>query len=251
MPPQPPTPTLSSSASATTPIPTGTAANFAAFYEPSWGRHKARTRPVPGNHDYHVAGAADYLEYFCPSAASCSFPGGTQQLYYSYDLGNWHIVALNSEADTAAGSAQLQWLQADLAAHPTSCLLAYWHQPLFSSGTTHGGNSAVRPFWTALYAARADVVLNGHEHNYERFAKQSPAGVADSQGIREFVVGTGGAGTGSYTFGSPVANSEVRHSAGNFWGVLKLALRDGGYDWTFVPAQGTTFTDSGSGTCNK
>lgn len=231
--------------------PDGTAANFAASYEPTWGRHKARTRPVPGNHDYHVAGAVDYLNYFCATAASCSFPGGSPQRYYSYDLGAWHIVALDSEADTAAGSTQLQWLQADLAATTKRCVLAYWHKPLFSSGTTHGGAATVKPFWDLLYAAKADVVLAGHEHHYERFAKQSPAGAADPGGIRQFVVGTGGAPTASYTFGGTAANSELRYGGAAAYGVVRFTLRDGGYDWTFVSIAGTSAVDSGTATCNR
>ena len=231
--------------------PDGASANFSTYYNPTWGRHKSRTRPVPGNHDYHVAGAADYLTYFCATSEACVFPGGTKQLYYSYNVGDWHIAALNSEADTAAGSVQLQWLQSDLAAHPNSCVLAYWHKPLFSSGTLHGGTSAVKPFWDALYAAKADLVLVGHEHNYERFAKQSPTGVADPNGIREFVIGTGGAGTSGYPFGTPKPNSEVQYSSATAWGVVKFTLRDGGYDWTFLPVAGTSFSDSGSGSCNK
>lgn len=231
--------------------PDGTTSNFSAFYDPTWGRHKPKTRPAPGNHDYHVANAADYLNYFCATSVACVFPGGTKQLYYSYDLGDWHIIALNSEAETSAGSAQLQWLQTDLASHPTFCVLAYWHKPLFSSGSTHGGTSTVKPFWDTLYAAKADLVLAGHEHNYERFAKQSPTGVADPNGIREFVIGTGGAGTSSYGFGTPKPNSEVRNSSATAWGVVKFTLRDGSYDWSFLPVAGTAFSDSGSGTCNK
>jgi len=231
--------------------PDGTAANLAAYYAPTWGRHRARTRPTPGNHDYHVAGAADYLDYFCASPSACSFPGGSQRLYYSYDVGNWHVVALDSEADIAAGSAQLRWLQADLAAQTRRCILAYWHRPLFSSGTTHGGSVAVKPFWDALHAAQADVVLAGHEHNYERFAKQDPTGAADPRGIRQLVVGNGGASTTSYAFGAPRANSEVRYGGANAWGILRLTLRDGSYDWEFLPVQGGSFTDSGTGTCNR
>lgn len=231
--------------------PDGTQTNFVTYYDPTWGRHKSRTRPTPGNHDYVTSGAADYLTYFCATSGACVFPGGTKQLYYSYDLGDWHIIALNSEAETSAGSAQLQWLQTDLAAHPTSCVLAYWHKPLFSSGSVHGGTSTIKPFWDALYAAKADLVLVGHEHNYERFAKQNPTGVADPNGIREFVIGTGGAGTSSYGFGTPKPNSEMRYSSATAWGVVKFTLRDGSYDWSFLPVAGTTFSDSGSGTCNK
>jgi hypothetical protein len=145
------------------------------------------------------------------------------------------------------GDPQEAWLRADLAAHPTSCTLAYWHHPRFSSGDEHGSSGEVRPLWQALYDADADVVLAGHEHHYERFALQDPAGNADAQrGIRQFVVGTGG--RGHYGFGNAIANSQVRES-GTF-GILKLTLRANGYDWAFVPVAGETFTDAGSGQCH-
>ncbi len=167
--------------------PDGAASDFADCYDPTWGRHKARTRPSPGNHDYHTPGASGYYAYFGESA------GPSGQGYYSYDVGDWHIVSLNSNEDMTAGSAQEQWLRADLAASAKLCTLAYWHHPRFSSGTLLGGYSATEPLWQALYDHDADVVLAGHEHNYERFAPQTPAGVADpARGIRAFVVGTGG-----------------------------------------------------------
>src|SRR5437016_8943088 len=204
--------------------PGGSSTAFTNCYDPTWGRHKLRTRPVPGNHDYETSGASGYFNYFGAAAG----PSGTG--YYSYDLGTWHIIALNSELDVSPGSAQVQWLKADLAAHPARCTLAYWHNPLFDS--KDAPNTAVRPLWDALYAAGADVVVNAHYAFYERFAPQTGAGVADPvQGIREFVVGTGGAsGTAC---GTIRANSQGR-SSGTF-GVLRLTLRVGSYHWRCGP----------------
>lgn len=218
--------------------PDGTLAQFNDCYEPSWGRHKSRTKPVPGNHDYHVSGAAGYFDYFGSAA------GDRSKGYYSYDLGAWHIIALNSEIAQGAGSAQEQWLRADLAANPNVCTLAYWHHPRFSSGR-HGNSTASQALWQALYEYGADVVLNGHDHTYERFAPQNPSGQADPNGIREFVVGTGGAGL--YPFPTIQPNSEVRNNTAH--GVLKLTLHSTSYDWQFVPIAGLTFTDSGTGNC--
>jgi acid phosphatase type 7 len=215
--------------------PDGTLAQYNAYYDPSWGRHKAKTKPTPGNHEYHFAGAPGYFAYFSGVPA-----------YYSYDLGSWHLIALNSEIPVSSGSTQEQWLRNDLAATTKPCILAYWHKPRFSSSSTHGSTSSVGSLWNALYARRADVVLNGHDHVYERFAKQNPSGQADSQGIRQFTVGTGGAS--HYGFSTPLPTSEVHN--GNTFGVLKLTLHANGYDWQFVPVAGATFTDSGSNTCN-
>lgn len=226
--------------------PNGSTSDFANCYDSSWGRHKARTRPSPGNHEYGTASASGYFSYFGSSA------GAQGQGYYSYDLGDWHIIVLNSNTNCttiscAAGSAQEQWLRQDLAANTKSCTLAYWHHPRFNSGAAHGNSTAVAPFWDALYQYNAEIVLNGHEHVYERFGPQAPDGTADAaRGIREFVVGTGGAD--HYSFGTPKPNSEARNNTAN--GVLKLTLRSGGYDWQFVPAGGATFTDSGSGSCH-
>lgn len=220
----------------------GTASQYQDCYDPTWGRQKSRTRPVPGNHDYHTSGASGYFGYFGFAA------GDPSKGYYSYDLGAWHILALNSEVSMAAGSAQETWVRADLAAHPTQCALAYWHQPRFSSGTNHGSNAIFQPMWQALYDVGVDVVLAGHEHNYERFRPQTPAGVADdAHGIREFVVGTGG--EGHYPLNNPrIANSEA--SDGNTFGVLKLTLSATSYAWQFVPVAGASFTDSGSAACH-
>ncbi len=222
--------------------PDGAASDYTNYYEPTWGRHKARTLPCPGNHDYHTSGASGYFGYYGSSAG----PAGRG--YYSYDLGDWHIISLNSEIDASAGSAQEQWLRADLAASSKDCTIAYWHQPLFSSGDVHGSTNICKPLWQALQDAKAEIVICGHDHEYERFAPQTAAGVADpATGIREFVVGTGGAGL--YTISATIANSEVHNT--NTFGVLKLTLGSGTYSWQFIPIAGQTFTDSGSGTCHK
>ncbi len=226
--------------------PDGTLTQFNDCYGPTWGRHKSRTRPAPGNHDYHVAGAAGYYTYF-GAAASPLDTNCTSNCkgYYAYNLGAWHIIVLNSEIAHEAGSAQEQWLRADLAANQSTCTLAYWHKPRFSSGQ-HGNNSSFQPFWQALYDDRADVVLNGHDHTYERFAPQNPAAQAEpARGIREFVVGTGGASL--YPFPTLQPNSEVRNNT--TWGVLKLTLHPTSYDWVFIPVAGQTFTDAGSANC--
>lgn len=225
--------------------PSGTAEQFAKCYDPTWGREKARTRPSPGNHEFHSGGAAPYFDYFGANA------GDPTRGYYSYELGSWHIVVLNSECDEAggcnSGSAQEKWLREDLQAHPAACTLAYWHKPLFSSGAKHGNDLAVKPFWQDLYAAKVAVVVNGHDHDYERFAPQDPDGKADSaRGIREFVVGTGG--KNHRQFADPKPNSEIRNA--DAFGVLKLVLRPTGYDWTFIAEPGKSFADSGSGQCN-
>ena len=224
--------------------PSGSAASFTNCYGPTWGRQKARTHPTAGDNDYDTPGAAPYFSYFGAAA------GDPARGYYSYDLGAWHIIHLNSECSKVGGcrptSPQGQWLRADLAANPRACILALHHEPLFSS---KGGDSDLRDFWDPLYAAGADVVLSGHRHNYERFARQSPAAVADPQrGIRQFVVGTGGSSLSSFS-STIAANSEVRNDRTH--GVLKLTLHPTSYDWEFVPIAGQTFTDSGSASCTS
>ncbi len=224
----------------------GTATEFKNCYAPTWGRHKDRTRPVPGNHDYNTAGASGYYGYFGAAA------GQAGKGWYSYDLGAWHVVVLNSNCSSiggcGAGSAQEQWLRADLAASSARCTVAMWHHPRFNSGRTHGNNMEVAPLWSALYDYGADVILNGHVHVYERFAPQTPDARADSaHGIRQFTVGTGGAS--GYAFETtPQPNSEVRRTGTD--GVLKLTLRADGYDFNFLAVAGQTFSDSGSGTCH-
>ncbi len=224
--------------------PDGTKANFDC-YDKTWGRVRSRTRPAAGNHEFHSSDATPYFDYFGAAA------GDPKTGYYSYELGAWHIVVLNSECQDAggceAGSPEEKWLRADLSTHPAACTLAYFHKPLFSSGGAHGDDPELKPFWQALYDAHADVIVNGHDHDYERFGPQNPNGEADqARGIREFVAGTGG--KNHRPFQEPDKNSEVRNA--DTFGVLKLTLRSHGYDWDFVPEAGKTFTDSGTGTCH-
>ena len=223
----------------------GTGQEFAECFAPTWGQFKDRTRPAPGNHDYQTQDASGYFGYFGAAA------GNTGEGWYSYDLGEWHIVVLNSNCDhvgCTTGSPQVDWLQSDLAAHPGACTLAYWHHPRFSSGSHHGGDEAMAPIWSVLFDAGADVVLAGHEHNYERFAPLDAAGRLDlTNGIRSFVVGTGG--RSHYGFGRPEPGSEVRES--DTYGVLALTLHPGGYEWTFVPVSGETFRDEGTALCHE
>jgi acid phosphatase type 7 len=226
--------------------PDGSDDQFAKCYGPTWGRFKDRTRPSPGNHEYHSDGASGYVRYFGAIA------GDPKKGYYSYALGSWHIVVLNSECrevgGCGVGSQQEQWLRQDLGTHPTKCALAYWHKPLFSSGAAHGNDPEIKPLWDALYTANVDLVINGHDHDYERFAPQDPSGKPDTdRGIREFVVGTGGKNS-HRSFASPKPNSEVRQA--DTFGVLKLTLHSESYDWEFVPEAGKTFTDSGTGRCH-
>ncbi len=222
--------------------PNGTASEYTNCYEPGWGRHKARTRPAAGDNDYNSSSTASaYFSYFGAAAGN---PG---QGYYSYNLGNWHIIVLNSNCSNVGGcgpaSLQGQWLQADLAANSSMCSLAIMHEPLFSS---NGGDEDLRDFWVPLYQAGADIVLSGHRHNYERFALQNPDGAADpGRGIRQFIVGTGGSSLSS--FDGVAANSQVRNDETH--GVLKFTLHPTSYDWEFIPIAGQAFTDSGSAPC--
>jgi hypothetical protein len=232
-----------------------TLSQFQQVYNPTWGRKKPSSHPTAGNHEYVTAGAAGYYTYF-GSAASPQDAGCTANCkgYYSYNLGTWHIVVLNSECTRVgggcqAGSPQEQWLQADLAAHPTMCTLAYWHRPLFSSGASLG-DVAVHDLWVDLYNAHADLVLNGHDHDYERFAPQDPAGRADpTNGITEVIVGTGG--NSHFSFNATAAHSVVRNNS--TYGVLKLTLHPTSFDWQFLPdaqSGNGTFTEAGSQRCH-
>jgi 3',5'-cyclic AMP phosphodiesterase CpdA len=215
----------------------GTDQEFRDCYDPTWGRHKNRTRPVPGNHEYETPGAAPYYSYFGLNA------GPSGRGYYSFEIGNWHAIALNSNIPAGADSPQGAWLRADLAANRTRCTIAYWHHPLFSSGK-HGDQPRMREVWRLLHEAGADIVLSAHDHTYERFAPQDADGFPDAaHGIRQFVVGTGGAAP--YAFTSVRSTSEVRMST---LGVLKLTLRADDYDWSFIPVSGPG--DSGSGACH-
>lgn len=228
----------------------GTKGEFDSCYTPGWGRLKDRTYPSPGNHDYgnkgygnRDAGSYEASGYFGEAA------GDPDEGYYSYELGDWHVIVLNSMCELVGGcgedSPQIQWLEVDLATTDRRCILAYWHHPLFSSASRKE-DSRMRPAWDALHEAGAEVVLNGHDHAYERFLPQDPEGNADPEGIREFVVGTGGKSL--YMFNEPLPNSEVRGNEA--YGVLRLSLMPDSYGWEFVPIEGMEFRDSGSGKCN-
>jgi hypothetical protein len=233
----------------------GTAGEYMGSFDPTWGRFKSLIWPVPGNHEYGTSGAAGYFGYFGLRAGDPSLG------YYSYDLGSWHLIALNSscadpgtpgppscvnDSQGHVTAAEVTWLNEDLASHSGVCTLAYWHHPRFSSGVM-GDNPGTGALWDALYAHGADVVLNGHNHNYERFAPQGPAGNADPQrGIRQFVVGSGGKSHFPFP-GPPRPNTEMRND--NAFGVLFLTLGPGSYDWRFQTEGGTTL-DSGSNACH-
>jgi acid phosphatase type 7 len=213
---------------------------YRASYGPTWGRFLRRTYPTPGNHEYRTRGAAGYYRYFGHRAAAPVRP------WYSFRLGTWHLVALNSNCGQVDCAAEAAWLRADLAAYPARCTLAFWHHPRFTSG--HEGETlAVGPFSDALYSARADLVLNGHDHDYERFAPQDPLGRPDPvDGIREFVVGTGGAPWLPFRAAAP--NSQLRATA--TFGVLRLGLQPDGWSWRFVHAGGASVSDQGYAACH-
>jgi hypothetical protein len=218
----------------------GTRERFRACYDSSWGRHRARTRPAPGNHDYRVPNGAGYFAYFGDAA------GPVGRGYYSFDVGDWHIISLNSNVDLRPGSPQLQWLRADLAAYPRRCTLAYWHHARFSSGS-HGNARRAAHLWRVLYEAGVDVVLQGHDHSYERFAPLDARGRRDpTRGIRSFVVGTGGARL--RRFPEAKVGSEVRFNGAH--GVLKISLRPDGYAWEFIAVGSAGLQDWGEGRCH-
>lgn len=218
----------------------GTPQEFEKCYAPTWGRHLDRTRPAPGNHEYHTRNAAGYFAYFGDRAGP---PG---RGYYSFDLGTWHIISLNSAIPISRRSPQGKWLADDLAAQSTDCVLAYFHLPAFSSGP-HGPDLGMRDVWRMLAEAGVDVVLSGHDHHYERFAPLDARGRPDPEnGMRQFVVGTGGGGV--YRLKSAAPHSEVRDNS--TYGVLRLVLFAGRYEWTFVAVDGQSFTDAGTSTCS-
>lgn len=218
--------------------PDGELSDFQASYDPTWGRFLERTRPSPGNHDYHTDGADGYFQYFGRRAHRKA--GG----YYSFNIGAWHVLALNS--GDGISDEQVQWVSNDLSDDDHLCELAYWHHPRWSSGENHGSNDSIGPLWEALYAAGVDVVLNGHEHNYERFAPLNPSGQRDPEtGIREFVAGTGGKSL--YPLGDGINGSQKRIDSS--FGVLSMTLRLKRYEWAFVATDGSTL-DSGSKRCH-
>jgi 3',5'-cyclic AMP phosphodiesterase CpdA len=215
----------------------GTVQDFRDCYDPTWGRHKARTRPAPGNHDYESPGAAPYFAYFGTRAG----PAGLG--YYSFEAGDWHVVSLNTNVAIGSGSTQMSWLRDDLTSHTSPCTAAIFHHPLFSVGPD-GPTAATRDIWRVLYEVGVDVVINGHDHLYQRFAPQNPNGVSDPQrGIREFVVGTGGAEL--YRFARSQPNIETYVSS---FGILKLTLLQGSYDWQFLAVDGSV-PDAGHDVC--
>jgi 3',5'-cyclic AMP phosphodiesterase CpdA len=221
----------------------GSPVEFANCFHPTWGAFKDRIHPAPGNHDYYTAGAEGYFSYFGAQA------GPDRRGYYSFDYNGWHFISLDSLIDVSAVSAQYQWLKADLASSAGAlCTIAYWHYPLFNSGATYGGVAEMKPFFDLLYASGVEMVLSGHDHVYERFAPQNANGVVDpARGVRQFVVGTGG--DDLYKFGPPAPNSEKRIE-GTF-GILRLTLADGRYDWAFVPVGGGAPLDSGGDACHR
>jgi acid phosphatase type 7 len=222
----------------------GTPEEFGSCYAETWGRFKERTRPSPGNDDYNTSNASGYFGYFGEAA------GAQAEGYYSYEAGDWQVLALNSNCDEIGGceegSAQEQWLREELVSSDARCTLAYWHHPLFSSGD-QGGDASVRPLFETLYENGAELVINGHDHNFERFAPQNPEGIHDPvAGIRQFVAGTGGTGTSS--IGVIAANSESRFT--DAFGVLKLSLYTDGYEWEFLSEDGSGFNDVGIEACH-
>jgi hypothetical protein len=218
----------------------GTPDQYLNCFGPSWGRYLGRLYPSPGNHDLVYENGSGYYDYFA------SVPVERDKGYYSYNVGEWHIIALNSGIDTSAESLQAQWLREDLNNHPSLCSLAYWHHPRWSSGAS-GNNNHMAAVWQILYDSGVEVVLNGHDHVYERFSPQDPTGALDTtRGIREFIVGTGGAS--HHWFGQILPNSEARNY--DSFGVLKFLLYPDGYVWEFIPVRGASFTDSGFDYCH-
>ena len=234
----------------------GTLSNYQQVYDKSWGAYLARTHPAVGNHEYEgssctVPGASGYFTYF-GALASPDDPSCTSACkgYYSYDLGAWHLVALNSECSEpgvggcTATSPMVTWLKADLAAHPAACTLAYWHEPYWGNGKVA---KAFKPMVQALYDAHVDVLLVGHAHIYERYAPQGMTNASEpTRGVREFIVGTGGRSHSALK--TPLPNLQVSNNT--TYGVLQLTLHSTSYDWQFVPEAGKTFTDSGSTDCH-
>jgi hypothetical protein len=235
----------------------GTLDKFQRSFDPTWGRLKAQMRPVPGNHEYRTTGAAGYFDYFNGPGVADGLAGPRDKGYYSYDVGSWHVVALNSQcahptadnpyaSDCAAGSAQEQWLRADLAAHPAACTLAYWHHPIVSAVSPRFVD-AVQPLFQALHDGGVEVLLTGHDHGYERFAPMDAAVNRDpARGVRQFVAGAGGKSHSGSSFRHP--NSEVRDDV--TFGVLKLTLGPNSYRWEYVTDAPGVFDDAGANACH-
>lgn len=222
----------------------GELSEYRGAYDPTWGRFLGKTHPVPGNHDYDTPHAEGYFDYFGERA------GDPDKGYYSFNLGGWHLIALNSNCDEVggcdAGSAQERWLRADLAANAKRCTLAFWHAPRYSSGEYRGSSRATRDLWKVLYEAQAELVLSGHAQHYERFVRQDEDGDYDPQGMRQFVVGTGGQDL--HPLDERLGTTARRNN--DTFGVLKLTLHPGSYNWEFVPVPGSGgYTDSGRAAC--
>ncbi|MBC3862680.1 metallophosphoesterase [Undibacterium jejuense] len=220
--------------------PVGKPEEFSNCYDPTWGRFKERTLPSPGNHDYAMPKALGYYNYFGDIA------GPERRGYYAKNLGNWHILSLNSNVNAQEMQKQLAWLQTELSNSKQACTLAFWHHPAYSSGG-HGNNENMKAAWKILAQAKADIVLSGHDHDYERFAPMNENGDKDEKnGIRNFVVGTGGAKLTPMFL--PKSTTEIRDNSSN--GVLKLTLHDKSYEWEFIPVAGESFNDKGQGSCH-
>ena len=224
----------------------GTLSEYNNRYAPTWGRFKSLTSPSPGNHEYGTSGAKGYFDYFNGVGNQTGPAGDRSKGYYSWDAGDWHFIALNTMSGGTVASAQVTWLKNDLAANTKPCTAAYFHHPLLSRGS-YSGYSQVKPFWDALYAAKADLVMVGHDHNYQRYGKMDPNKAAASDGIRQILVGTGGRAFYDISGSHPLLEA----SNDSTFGVLKLTLTATGYTGDFVPRAGSSYTDHFTGTCNK
>lgn len=228
----------------------GSFEDFLKFYDVTWGKFKSKTYPVPGNHEYKTQNASGFFDYFQKPSNKSKKAMVHDKGYYSFDIGKWHLIALNSNCQEIGGcegdSAQVRWLKNDLLQNETDCTLAFWHHPRYSSGP-HGNTSSLQTIWKILYDSGVDVVLTAHDHDYERFAPQDANGKSDPRrGIREFVVGTGG--RNRYDFKTIIQNSEIHDNTS--YGLLKLTLKDKSYDWEFIPVKSSGFKDKGKSMCH-
>ena len=226
----------------------GTLAEFNTRYDPNWGRFKDITTPIPGNHEYLTSGAAGYFDYFNGVGNQTGLAGDRSTGYYSYDVGDWHFIALNSRTGGVVSATQLAWLDADLRANTKPCTAALIHHPFVSRGTYSPGIANMKAFFERLYAARVDLLLTGHDHNYQRYAPMDATQAPQGDGVRQVIVGTGGRNLGPTTFG---AHPLLQASRGSTFGVLRLDLTPVDFAAQFVPVAGSTWTDSFSGRCHR